>query len=284
LYVVDVDEKLPEGCRVTAWRPEVPLISEVCHSLIVGHRYPPHTHDTWTVLIVDAGALRYDLERRVRHGADGGTVVIVPPGALHDCGPARDAGHFHKRNLYLDPAFLPARLTGPAVDRSTLRDRALWATLATLHDRLAGPGPEPLDVEARLALVAERLRRRLEPGAAEPPEPPCEPVLAARMREFFDGRLTTKVTLADAGAHFGRTVPHLVRSFTRRYGLSPHAYVIGARVERARGLLLDGMPPAQVATEVGFHDQAHLTRHFKRHVSVPPARYAAHAGRRRSGW
>jgi len=32
---------------------------------------------------------------------------------------------------------------------------------------------------------------------------------------------------------------------------------------------------AQVAAGVGFHDQAHLTRHFRRHVGTTPARYAA---------
>ena len=33
------------------------------------------------------------------------------------------------------------------------------------------------------------------------------------------------------------------------------------------------MPPAQAAAEAGFADQAHLTRHFKRIVGVPPGAY-----------
>ncbi|WP_241777546.1 helix-turn-helix domain-containing protein, partial [Streptomyces sp. CT34] len=41
-----------------------------------------------------------------------------------------------------------------------------------------------------------------------------------------------------------------------------------------RRLLLDGRPPAEVATAVGFHDQSHLTRHFKRHLGITPGRYA----------
>jgi AraC-like DNA-binding protein len=56
--------------------------------------------------------------------------------------------------------------------------------------------------------------------------------------------------------------------------VSPHAYVIGRRIEAARRRLLRGDRPADVAVAVGFHDQAHLTRHFKRHTSVTPARYA----------
>ncbi|MFJ3088270.1 transposase [Streptomyces sp. NPDC086838] len=44
-----------------------------------------------------------------------------------------------------------------------------------------------------------------------------------------------------------------------------------ATAEVARRLLLDGHRPAEVATAVGLHDQAHLNRHFIRHVGTPPA-------------
>ena len=71
-----------------------------------------------------------------------------------------------------------------------------------------------------------------------------------------------------------RSVPHLVRSFTRQFGVSPHAYVIGRRIDAARRDLLRGARPADVAAAVGFCDQAHFTRHFKRHTSMTPARFA----------
>jgi AraC-like DNA-binding protein len=61
--------------------------------------------------------------------------------------------------------------------------------------------------------------------------------------------------------------------------ISPYAYVVGRRIDAARRLLLQGARPAEVATAVGFCDQAHFTRHFKRHTSTTPARYArSHAG------
>ncbi|WP_405783845.1 helix-turn-helix domain-containing protein [Streptomyces sp. NBC_00859] len=66
---------------------------------------------------------------------------------------------------------------------------------------------------------------------------------------------------------------HLIRCFKQTYGLPPHAYLTGKRVEHARRLLLDGHRPAEVATTVGLHDQAHLNRHFTRHVGTTPARY-----------
>ena len=56
--------------------------------------------------------------------------------------------------------------------------------------------------------------------------------------------------------------------------IAPHRYVVGRRVEAARKLLLAGVPIAQTAAEVGFHDQAHFTKQFRRHVGATPGRFA----------
>ena len=82
------------------------------------------------------------------------------------------------------------------------------------------------------------------------------------------------VTLDEAASRLGRSKAHLIRSFTAQFGIAPHAYLIGRRVEAARKLLLDGRPPADVAAMVGFYDQSHFSRHFKRHTSMPPGVYA----------
>jgi AraC-like DNA-binding protein len=273
LYDLDVHAELPSRCHVEAWAPRVPGIREVFHAHLVDYAYPAHCHDTWAVLIVDDGAIRYDLDRR-RCGAAGQTVTLLPPGVPHDGRPAPGAGGFRKRELYLDDGFLPAALTGAAVDHTSISDPPLRAALSRLHDDLL-PGGEPLAAEARLALIGERIAAHLTSGTHLAAGP--EPGIAERLRELLDAG---QASLAEAAAALDRSVPHLVRSFTRRYGLSPHAYVIGRRIDAARRLLLQGARPAEVAAAVGFYDQAHLTRQFKRHTSTTPARYArSHAGR-----
>lgn len=264
-----------EACRIRAWRPPVPGIEEVFHARIVDFRYPTHCHDSWAVLIVDDGAIRYDLDTR-QYGAFGrAAVTVLPPGVAHNGYPAEHRGQFSKRELYLHGDFLPASLIGPAVDASTFRDKRLRTALSQLHDRLGSADRlEPLEIELGLALVADRIRAQLRPRAAENTAKP-ELTLAEHLRDYLDAHLETKITLAEAARTFERSVPHLVRSFKRRFGVTPYAYVIGARIDRARKLLLRGVPPAQAAAEAGFHDQAHLTRHFKRHLSVPPGWYSA---------
>jgi AraC-like DNA-binding protein len=95
-----------------------------------------------------------------------------------------------------------------------------------------------------------------------------------RARAYLHERFNESVSLDELSAIAGLSPYHLVRSFTRRFGLPPHAYQIHVRVERARVLLATGMPPAQVASSVGFADQSHFTRHFRRINNVTPANYA----------
>lgn len=266
-----MDEPVPTSCSVIAWRPAVPGISEVFHARIADYAYPTHCHGTWTVLIIDAGAISYDLDQR-RCGASGQTVALLPPGVVHDGQPAAGAPGFRKRNLYLDPGFLPAHLVGAAVDRTNLHDPPLRAALSALHDTLRA-GEEPLDGEGRLALVGERIASHLAVRQHLRPVP--EPLTAHRLRRLLDDTLPHGMPLESAARVLERSVPHLVRSFTLTYGISPHAYVIGRRIDQARRLLISGARAADVAHTLGFHDQAHLTRHFRRHTTTTPARYAA---------
>jgi AraC-like DNA-binding protein len=288
LYGLDVDGGREGSCHIEAWVPPVPGIAEVFHARMTGWAYPPHCHDSWAVLIVDAGAIRYTLDRR-SCAADGETVTVLPPEVIHDGCPAPGQRGFRKRELYLPMTFLPATLVGAAVDHTAIRDARLRRALAGLHDCLTSNDPpsevgpaawladrgEQLRVEARLSFVAERIAAHL---GHRPPRREPEPNLAGRLRDLLDERLAEPVTLGAAAAQLGRSVPHLVRSFTREFGVSPHAYLIGRRVDAARRALLQGARPADVAADLGFYDQAHFTRHFKRHVAVTPARFARGRG------
>ncbi len=273
LYVVDVENVIRDGaCQIEAWRPPgIKEISEVFHARIEGYGYPAHSHDTWTVLILDTGAITYDLDRR-QCGAIGDTVAILPPGVTHNGKPARGASGFAKRVLYLDQSVLPVALTGAAVDRTNITDPALRRCLSDLHDELR-LGADPFSASSAVSLIAERITQRL----ANRPTPvdAAERGVAHQLRLMLDTPDTASITLDAAADALGRSKAHLVRSFTAAFGVAPHAYLIGRRVEAARKLLLDGVRPAEVATAVGFYDQSHLTRHFKRHTSVPPAAFAA---------
>ncbi|WP_327183766.1 helix-turn-helix transcriptional regulator [Streptomyces sp. NBC_01334] len=254
---------------VSAWRPAVPGVVEVFHAHFTEYAYPMHVHEAWTLLIVDDGAVRYDLDRH-EHGTPHDTVSLLPPHVPHNGSPATSGG-FRKRVLYLDAEVLGEDLIGAAVDAPDLRDPVLRRRVGQLHSALARPGDE-LEAGSRLTLIGERLRTHLRAGPRTAAAR-RDPDLARRLRELLDERVVQGLTLDEAAGLVSAHPAHLVRAFSSAYGIAPHQYLTARRVDLARRLLLDGRPPGEVAATSGFYDQAHLTRHFRKLVGVTPGRY-----------
>ncbi|MFB9542938.1 helix-turn-helix transcriptional regulator [Micromonospora sagamiensis] len=261
---------MPERPDVHVWSPSIGGITEVLHARFTRHAYPMHLHDTWALLVVDDGAVRYDLDGR-EHDAFRQVVTLLPPHVPHNGAPVTPEG-FRKRVLYLDSSYLDDRLVGPAVSRPRLVDPVLWRRIDLLHDLLAEPGDD-LAAETHLALVAERLRMHLERRTSPAPATPHDPRVARRLRTLLDERVVEGVSLHEASRALHVNATYLVRAFSREYGIGPHQYVISRRVDLARGLLRDGLPAGQAAAAVGFYDQSHLNRHFKRILGFNPGRY-----------
>jgi AraC-like DNA-binding protein len=90
---------------------------------------------------------------------------------------------------------------------------------------------------------------------------------------FIRSNFSRRITLRDLEEETGSNSFRIIRAFRRDLGVTPHAYLIELRVTRATELLLEGEPAAEIASEVGFVDQSHLTRHFKRQCGKTPRRF-----------
>ena len=91
----------------------------------------------------------------------------------------------------------------------------------------------------------------------------------AFIRSNYGCRITLRVLEEQTGSNSFR----IIRAFRRDLGITPHAFLIGLRVARAAELLLEGESAAEIASEVGFVDQSHMTRHFKRVCGKTPSRF-----------
>jgi AraC family transcriptional regulator len=93
-----------------------------------------------------------------------------------------------------------------------------------------------------------------------------------RIANYVAERLDQDITLADLAGCVGLSPSYFTRLFKEATGVAPYQYLIARRVERARELLtLFNMTVAAAAHQVGFYDQSHLIRHFKRIYGISPA-------------
>jgi AraC family transcriptional regulator len=92
-----------------------------------------------------------------------------------------------------------------------------------------------------------------------------------RAVEYIQDQLDTDLTVSGIAQAVGMTPDKFTRLFKESTGQSPYRYVLEARVRKAKELLTTGkFTISEAAHHVGFVDQSHLTRHFKRVFGLPP--------------
>jgi len=228
--------------------------------------------------MVERGAARFDLDATKQHASEG-ELFVLEPDAVHTGMAAVPEGWAYKV-LYIEPQLVrewEERDGGaPRAARWVVfRDRELRSALERAHAALADEPASDLAVDEAVLGAVAALRPHLRPGPrGREHKTRAEHAAVARARRYLFERWDQRVTLADLSAVAGLSRFELVRRFGEQNGVSPHAFQVNLRVDRARGLLAAGETPAMVAAVCGFADQPHLTRVFKRAVGVTPGLYA----------
>jgi AraC-like DNA-binding protein len=93
------------------------------------------------------------------------------------------------------------------------------------------------------------------------------------VKEYLRENLTESISLETLAKETYTSKFHLLRQFTKETGLTIHRYLIQLRICEAKEFLKSGKSIAQTAFELGFNDQAHFTKCFKRFTSQTPKQF-----------
>jgi AraC-like DNA-binding protein len=240
------------------------------------HVYPPHTHETYVVGTIETGRDVVSA-RGFRGHAGPGDIIFIMPQDVHDGAPV-DGGYSYRMS-YPGEGFM--RMVAEAVSGRPVAGAPFFRA-PMVHDpegaRLFSAAHQALESGAD-GLAGEELLLRAYARClvlhADIPEAAVrsEDGPIRRVRALIEARYAEDLRLDELAAAAGFSTHHLIRAFRREVGLTPHAYVVDARVRRAQDRLRAGAAPAEVAADVGFADQAHLTRAFKARVGVTPGAY-----------
>jgi AraC-like DNA-binding protein len=94
-----------------------------------------------------------------------------------------------------------------------------------------------------------------------------------RIKEVLGSRLDRNLSLSEAALECGANPYTLLRHFKAAAGITPHAYRMNLRIERAKELLREGEELSSIALECGFFDQSHFVKCFKAITAVTPGEY-----------
>jgi AraC-like DNA-binding protein len=248
---------------------------ELKDATFAARAFPAHFHDALSLGIVRAGRERLEVsaaQGRCEMDAGPGLVAVIPPRVVH-AHRAVDRERWRYQALYVSQDVVGHRrrrlgLADAWLVPGLVADDALHAMLAALH---AGAG-------AREAAVLEIVDRVLVHHAERAGGAAGE--LSARGAAAMDDAaallradLACKLGVDALARRFGLGPYQLVRAFRKRHGLTPSAYLMVARINEARRLLIRRDRVVDVALAVGFYDQSHFVRYFAKYTGLTPDAY-----------
>lgn len=107
-----------------------------------------------------------------------------------------------------------------------------------------------------------------------PPNPKHEEA-AARLYAHTLGHLAERANVGEFAKNENISAYALIRAYKRMFALTPVQHQMALRVDAACELLASGANASDAAAELGFSDQAHLAREFKKRIGCTPGAYAA---------
>ncbi|GAB3164997.1 hypothetical protein GCM10027059_22010 [Myceligenerans halotolerans] len=275
--------------------------------------YRPHTHDRFSIGLIDSGTTAFAGASGAPVPLTAGDVVLIPAGHVHACNP--EHGRWRYQMIQADQEWITTLLpgapgsgtSGPLVAGSRAAGSLAAGRVASgrvasgrvtsgpvaaselligitvfrhpgLHRRLSAIN-DLLFAGADGQRVEAGLRRVLrECGKLTPHRriaPTTDAALAARLRPVLDRlrRDASNPLLDELGELVGMGRYQLIRSMKRATGFSPVAWRHNDRVITARAMLRGGRPLTETAHALGFTDQSHFHRVFRAHVAATPGAY-----------
>ncbi|WP_281649005.1 AraC family transcriptional regulator [Parendozoicomonas sp. Alg238-R29] len=238
--------------------------------------YHTHSHDEFSFGVIDAGRAEYRNMKKRNQIAHGSTVTINP-GDAHSCNPS--AGEWSYRMLFVDTHWIGQlqqdMLKSSVQDYHPFKTQYLNDNHSYLHFHQLFEGllnePNPLVAENLLVTYLENLFVDHNRNAPDSKKPDTHRVI--RAKEAIMDQLESNVSLEYLAEQTGLSRYHLIRSFKARYGQSPHAFQLDNRIKKAKVLLQRGSNLSDIACDLGFADQSHFQRNFKKRLAMTPKQY-----------
>lgn len=253
--------------------------------------YGLHSHPTVSIGLIATGQATLEVENTHTKIARG-DIVMFNPEQTHACNPEPDqAWSYHM--LYFDKHWwkqvvkeLTSEKQNYKFQSAVITNPKLSSELEDINSILFEPDFELNIANFELQLISwlNQFLSELEPtnilsecktlskcktirNVKERPE------WISEVKNYLEENINQVVKLDQLSKMTNQPITQLIRKFKHHCGLTPYAYLQNHKINRAKELLADGEAIADIAFDLGFADQSHLHRLFKRLVACTPKSY-----------
>ncbi len=245
-------------------------------------KFSRHSHEGFCIGVIEDGAQQF-FRTGENHYAPKGDIILVNADEIHTGSSAMENGWSYQA-IYPTPEMFK-QLTQdlkienqnliPWFPNAVIHDSGLASQLQLLFSLLSQSGntmfKETLLLSSMSWLILKYNKTRIDMSEITPAKQRisqiCELMMSTAEQEH---------SLNQLAAIAGFSQWHFLRQFKLHTGITPHAFLVQARLHKAKKLLLQGTTSAETSSLCGFSDQSHFTRHFKQALGVTPGHFTRH--------
>jgi AraC-like DNA-binding protein len=253
---------------------------EILSASYTTHSFSRHWHDTFGIGITEKGVETFDYDGIATYSTVG-NVVLINPGVVHTGKAVNAEIGWKYRIMYPSPKSIQdiyQQLTGRQLASAlyfpepVVKDPECANQLYKLFVLIENSS-SILECQSAFVMTMSEIIRRHTPSLYPITESGAEYTLVNTAQEYIQEHYAENISLSELATLTGFSQFYFVRAFQKHVGVPPHTYLILARIQKAKELLRKNYPLSSVAIGLGFTDQSHFTRHFKRVVGVTPKQF-----------
>ena len=242
--------------------------------------YSRHSHDTFGLAIIETGELEIEFHLQGIQYLRPNQIAIFNPDQVHNSNSKKteSLGYY---GLHINLQWckdIQTNLFGThdkflALTLNIIDDKSIYDNLINSFKNilLSENDEEPEELEDIIVGILHRYSKVNDTKDKKSDENS----LANSVAKYILDNIEHPLTLKDIASQMGYDKSYITRVFKKQFGLTPHAFLMNKKVNQAKNRLLksENINLAQLSSEVGFYDQSHFNKTFKRVFAKSPKNY-----------
>lgn len=273
IYISKEETHMKKEVRTACYDEELQIEAYRFEGIV--QPFPNHFHEHYVIGFVENGERRLFCKNS-EYIIGNENILIFNPGDNHACIQSNestlDYRSFHiSKQVMLE---LAKEITGkkelPGFSKNVLCDEELVFYLRPLHQMVIDGSSEFEKEENLLLMITLLIERYGQPFKNCIPECREEIEIACR---YIEQHYAEPISLYQICKCSNLSKSTLLRAFTKSKGVTPYRYLQTIRINKAKKLLEQGIPPIEAALQTGFSDQSHFTNFFNMFIGLSPGVY-----------
>lgn len=239
--------------------------------------YKKHIHDTLSIGINLKGNTIYSNKEK-EYSFDIGMLALVNPNEIHSCNPIDKIPNLYYM-LYLDKnwCFGIQKTICEQIDtfipfeKDLLNDKTKYKEFKLLCENLFSNITYQEKEEELILFLTKLFKTYLKDYHIKPTKE--DNTKFEKLKAYIQKNYKKNISIDELSEEFQLNSFYIIRLFKNKLNMTPHAYLINLKINKAKEYLKDGYSLVDTALECGFSDQSHFHRNFVKIVATTPNQY-----------